>query len=469
MQKLSKLLVLTLIFTSCNSIKKPNVVIFLTDDQGTLDANCFGSKHLITPNMDKLATTGVRFTQAYAHTVCPPSRASLITGRHPQRSGVWNWTQGNMNSSKGINMALEEITIAESLKLEGYQTALFGKWHLGAHRDYGPKKQGFDEFFGIRNGFIDNYNFFFLHDSGYYDLYEGTTQVQVRDSYFPELMIERSLQFIDENKDQPFFLYVPFNIPHYPEQAIKEHEELYKDINDPAMRSYGAIITTTDYYIGQVMDKLEEHSLRNNTIIVFTSDNGHSEETGYRIRVDNHKSGYPKGHFYGASGGGSTGEWIGQKGSFLEGGIRVPAIMSYPARLPQGIVRGQIVTVMDWFPTILALLGIERPSNATKFDGFNIVPIIEDENTKSQHSTLHFGWGNKWAVREGDWKLIGIDGKPFSGNRELVTSEDKNQQVSLHNIAEDMPEVKDHYKDQPEIVARLRDLHESWVKDVRPQ
>ena len=116
MKKLSKLLVLTLLFTSCGSIKKPNVVIFLTDDQGTLDANCFGSKHLITPNMDKLATTRVRFTHAYAHTVCPPSRASLITGRHPQRSGVWNWTQGNMNSSKGINMALEEITIAESLK-----------------------------------------------------------------------------------------------------------------------------------------------------------------------------------------------------------------------------------------------------------------------------------------------------------------------------------------------------------------
>ncbi|MBD3676043.1 MAG: sulfatase-like hydrolase/transferase, partial [Planctomycetaceae bacterium] len=141
---------------------KPNVVIFFTDDQGTLDANCFGSKDLYTPTMDQLAQDGIRFTQAYAHAVCCPARAMLMTGRYPQRSGVNNWTQGNAKSAPGINMSLDEVTLAEALHDAGYQTALFGKWHLGAHVAYGPTKQGFDEFFGHRGGFIHNYNHFFL-------------------------------------------------------------------------------------------------------------------------------------------------------------------------------------------------------------------------------------------------------------------------------------------------------------------
>ena len=134
---------------------KPNVVIFYTDDQGTLDAGCYGSDDLHTPNIDRIAANGVKFTQAYAHTVCCPSRAALLTGRHPQRSGINSWTQGNMKGPNGTNMALAEVTIAELLKSAGYQTALFGKWHVGSHRNHGPMKQGFDEFFGIRNGFID--------------------------------------------------------------------------------------------------------------------------------------------------------------------------------------------------------------------------------------------------------------------------------------------------------------------------
>ena len=184
----------------------PNVVILFTDDQGTLDANCFGSSDLHTPNIDALAARGIRFSQAYAHTVCCPSRAALLTGRHPQRGGVRHWTQGNMNGPKGINMFLEEGTRAETLKKAGYRTALFGKWHLGAHRDYGPKKQGFDEFFGIRDGFIDNYNHFFLHRNGFHDLYEGTDRVEADGKYFPEMMTDRAVEFIDRNQHQPFFL-----------------------------------------------------------------------------------------------------------------------------------------------------------------------------------------------------------------------------------------------------------------------
>ena len=433
---------------------KPNVVILFTDDQGTIDANCYGSNDLITPNIDKLAATGVRFTQAYAHTVCCPARAALLTGRHPQRGGVVHWTQGDMNSAKGINMALEEVTLAEILKTAGYRTALYGKWHLGAHRDYGPMKQGFDEFFGIRDGFIDNYNHFFLHGNGFHDLYEGTMPVKAPGKYFPELMVQRSLKFIMQNKDRPFLLYVPFNIPHYPEQALKRFEEVYKDIAEPARRSYAAIVSTTDHYIGQIVDKLEALGLRENTIIIFMSDNGHSEETGNRIRLDNHRSGYPKGHFYGASGGGSTGKWIGQKGSFLEGGVRVPAIISYPAKLPKGKVRGQIITAMDWFPTVLDLCGVQQLSGSPKLDGHSVLPLIRNAKAKSKNKILHFAWGKKWAVRESDWKLIGSDG---------------NTKVSLRNLADAKPEARDYAKVKPEIVRRLRKLHTDWVNEVSPK
>ena len=437
-----------------SAVERPNILIILTDDQGTIDANCYGSTDLRTPNIDRLAATGVRFTQAYAHTVCCPARAALMTGRHPQRGGVHHWTQGDLNGPDGINMALGEVTLAEALKPAGYRTALYGKWHLGAHRNFGPKKQGFDEFFGIRDGFIDNYNHYFLHGSGFHDLYEGIKPVKAPGKYFPELMVQRSLKFIMQNKDRPFLLYVPFNIPHYPEQALKRFEAVYKDIADPARRSYAAIVSTTDHYIGKIVDKLEALDLRENTIIIFMSDNGHSEETGNRIRVDNHRSGYPKGHFYGASGGGSTGKWIGQKGSFLEGGVRVPAIISYPAKLPRGEVRGQIVTAMDWFPTVLDLCGVQQPSNSPKLDGHSVFPLIRSAKAKSKYKILHFAWGKKWAVREGDWKLIGSNG---------------NTKVSLRNLVDAKPEAKDYAKAKPEIVQRLRTLHSDWVKEVSPK
>ena len=437
-----------------SAVERPNILIILTDDQGTIDANCYGSTDLRTPNIDRLAATGVRFTQAYAHTVCCPARAALMTGRHPQRGGVHHWTQGDLNGPDGINMALGEVTLAEALKSAGYRTALYGKWHLGAHRDFGPKKQGFDEFFGIRDGFIDNYNHYFLHGSGFHDLYEGIKPVKAPGKYFPELMVQRSLKFIMQNKDRPFLLYVPFNIPHYPEQALKRFEAVYKDIADPARRSYAAIVSTTDHYIGKIVDKLEALDLRENTIIIFMSDNGHSEETGNRIRVDNHRSGYPKGHFYGASGGGSTGKWIGQKGSFLEGGVRVPAIISYPAKLPKGEVRGQIITAMDWFPTVLDLCGVQQPSNSPKLDGHSVLPLIRSAKAKSKYKILHFAWGKKWAVREGDWKLIGSNG---------------NTKVSLRNLVDAKPEAKDYAKAKPEIVQRLRTLHSDWVKEVSPK
>ena len=444
--------------STCLAADKPNVVIILTDDQGTLDAGCYGSTDLHTPAMDHLAERGVRFTQAYAHSVCCPSRAMLLTGRYPQRSDVNSWMQGEMYGPKGRNLLTREVTLAEVLKKAGYRTALFGKWHLGAHPDHGPTKQGFDEFFGTRDGFIDNYTHFQLHRNGFHDLYEGTTEVFQRGSYYPDMITDRALAFIARNYDRPFFLYYALNIPHYPEQALQRHQARYEQLPEPR-RSYAAMVSTTDEYVGRIMTQLETFNLLDNTIVVFMSDNGHSGEN-FQIAVDYHLSGYPKGHNYGANGGGgNTGRWIGAKGSFLEGGIRVPAILSYPGRLPEGEVRDQAVTVMDWFPTILELCEI-RPPRRVQLDGHSVLPVVGDPATPSAYDVFHYQWRQAWMVREGDWKLIGNGSKGIH-QPELDS-------IHLARLTDDAPEARNHATEQPEIVERLTRFHQEWLKEVIP-
>lgn len=439
--------------------EKPNVVIILTDDQGTLDAHCFGSDDLKTPAIDQLAERGIRFTQAYAHTVCCPARAMLMTGRHPQRSNVNSWMQGSMYEPEGRNMLLGEVTLAEVLQSAGYRTALFGKWHLGAHRDHGPTRQGFDEFFGIRDGFIDNIVHFQLHRFGYHDLYEGTREVFHRGEYFPDLIADRALSFIQQNRDRPFFLYFALNIPHYPEQSLERFRSQYDQLPEPR-RSYAAMVSTTDHYIGRIMTQLEAIKLTQRTIVVFMSDNGHSEED-YQIAVEHHLSGYPKGHNYGANGGGgNTGRWIGAKGSFLEGGIRVPAILSYPDRLPKGEVRDQAITAMDWYPTILELCGIDPPDGVT-LDGHSVLPLIADPQAPSAYDVMYWQWQNGWMVRRGDWKLI------VNNTRGLGRS--KLDKIHLGNLGDELPERTNHAAEHPELVRELTKLHDQWLESVTPK
>lgn len=444
--------VLVVLAAVVGAAERPNVVVVLTDDQGTMDANCFGSTDLHTPAIDRLARRGIRFTQAYAHTVCCPARAALMTGRHPQRSSVNSWTQRDITQESGINMHLEEVTLAETLKAAGYQTALFGKWHLGAHRDFGPTRQGFDHFFGIRDGFIDNYNHYWLHRDGFHDLFEGTREVWADGQYFPQMVIDRALAYVEENKERPFFLYLALNTPHYPEQALEQHAERYANLPMPR-RSYAAFVTTTDHYIGLLMEKLADLGIADDTIVIFMSDNGHSAEQ-YAIREDVHASGYKKGHNYGANGGGgNTGKWLGNKNTFLEGGIRVPAVLTYPKRVPQGEVRDQAISIMDWYPTLLTLCGINSPP--VTFDGHDLQPIIESASAPSPHEVLYFQWQDRWAVRRGDWKLIGRD--PRNGRA---------AQLSLHNLADAEPEKENYLERQPEIVQQLQALHDAWAEDV---
>ena len=263
---------------------RPNILLIYTDDQGTLDAGCYGAKDINTPVLDKLATQGVKFTQAYSHTVCCPSRAALLTGRAPQRSGVNQWTSCNPNDQVGRVMDLKEITIAEHLKENGYKTGLIGKWHLGATMNHGPLDQGFDVFFGFRGGFIDYYSHKFLHAKWqkpqFHDLYRGKEEIFEDGKYFPDMQVAEANEFIETNKDQPFFLYLPFNLPHYPEQPDSTFIDQYKNLKWPR-NSYAPMITTVDNRIGQVLDKLDALNLRDNTIIIYMSDNGHSTEDYY--------------------------------------------------------------------------------------------------------------------------------------------------------------------------------------------
>lgn len=344
------------------------------------------------------------------------------------------------------------MTLAEVLKSAGYRTALFGKWHLGAKVGYGPLEQGFDTYFGHLSGFIDNYRHYFLHGSGFHDLYEGNQEIFRREEYSPDLLIERALAFIEANKSASFFMTVAFNLPHYPEQPTPRFKDAYADLPMPR-RSYARVISSVDEHIGRVLDKLEQAGLRDDTIVILMSDNGHSTEDSAGIAVDDHSSGYPRGHYYLAhGGGGNTGKWIGHKGTFLEGGIRVPAIIRYPAKLPQGQTRDQVVTIMDWFPTVLELCGINQADDAPRLDGRSITRIIADPNVPSAHEVLHFAWAQNWAVRRGDWKLIAT----FDAKSGAVRH-------SLHQLAGSSPEAKDHALEQPAIVEDLRRLHETWA------
>ena len=428
--------------------EQPNIVIMYTDDQGTLDANCYGSTDLYTPNMDRLATEGVRFTQAYAHTVCCPSRAMLMTGRYPQRSGIVDWTQVNpRDKKKGINIDKAEVTLAQALKNSGYKTGLFGKWHLGAHEDNGPLEMGFDEFFGLRGGFIDNYNHYFLHGRGFHDLYDGNEEVFMEGQYFPDLMVNRATDFIERHQHDPFFLYVAFNIPHYPEQADRQFDERYADLEMPR-QSYAKMISTTDDRMGVILDQLDKLNLRENTIVIFMSDNGHSCEQN-SIGVNEHTSGLPKGHYYGAhGGGGNTGKWRGCKDQFFEGGVRVPAVISYPKALPEGIVRDQIITACDWFPTVLELCSIDCSN--IELDGQDLKAICESDEASSHYDEVHWQWGRRWAVLQGDWKLIGKD----------------DEAEWLVSLLGDEPEQENLIETHPDRAAALRELHDQWLANI---
>ena len=440
-------------------MEAPNVILIQADDHGTLDAGCYGSTDLRTPTLDALAAGGTRFTQAYGHTVCCPSRAALMTGRYPQRCGINDWCSNHPSDERGVGMASSAVTLASVLRSHGYRTGLFGKWHLGARPESRPRDFGFDEFFGHLGGFIDNYSHRFLHakpgQPPFHDLWENDTEVFLDGSYFPDLVTDRAVRFLEREQRAPFYLHLAPNLPHYPYQPDHDFLDAFAHLSEPRA-SYAAMVATLDRRVGRVLATVDRLGLRERTLVCYTSDHGHSTEEFANW-----------GESYGAGGGGgNTGPWRGAKGSFLEGGIRVPTILSLPGTIPAGAVRDQIVTNMDLMPTILDACGIAEPEGEIALDGWSLWPLLDDPTTPTSYETLHFQWQDRWMVREGDWKLFfdGIDTTgPYSshprGTHELG-------QWHLASLDADPPEAMNLVAAEPETAVRLREAYERWAADV---
>ena len=420
--------------------RKPNVIIIYTDDQGSVDLNCYGSKDLATPHMDGLARRGVRFTQFYAAApVCSPSRAGLLKGRYPVRAGM----PGNAGSTKGkAGLAANEVTIAETMKAGGYATAHIGKWHLGYTPETMPNSQGFDYSFGHMGGCIDNYShFFYWQGPNRHDLWRNGEEIFEDGKFFLELMAAEAGKFIQQNKDKPFFMYFALNSPHYPYQGYAKWLKHYKNLPYPR-NLYAAFLSTQDEAIGQLVGTVDRLGLRKNTIIIFQSDHGHSHEE--------------RAHF----GGGSSGPYRGAKFSMFEGGLRVPAIISWPGSLPEGAARDQVAHSCDWLPTIAELTGAKLLQK--DIDGKSIVSVIKNDKAKTPHDVLHWQTGRgrqpRWAVRQGDWKLIG--NPQDTSNKAPLTAKDK---LFLVNLKESVSEMRNLAQANPEIIQRLKKLHDDWA------
>lgn len=434
--------------------EKPNVIVILTDDQGAIDAGCYGAKDLATPAIDALAARGVRFTQFYsAAPVCSPSRAGLLTGRYPMHCGV----PTNCASQAGQSGALPpgEVTMAEMFKAAGYSTAQIGKWHLGYTPETLPNAQGFDHSFGHMGGCIDNWShFFYWGGPNIHDLHRNGAEVFADGRHFGTQMVEEAARFMtaSKSKEQPFFIYFAINAPHYPYQPEVKWLEHFKDLPQPR-RLYAAFLATMDERIGDLLHEVDAQGLRERTIIVFQSDNGYSTEE--------------RAHF----GGGSSGPYRGAKFSLFEGGIRLPAIVSWPGHLPQGEVRGQMAHACDWLPTVAELADVKLPQ--PPLDGKSLVQVLRKADAPSPHDVLHWqvtaGKQAFWAVREGDWKLISnahdtsIPAMPGSAKKP------PHFPLFLSNLADDISEKTNHATTKPEVVQRLRTLHDDWLRQIESE
>lgn len=428
---------------------RPNVLLIYTDDQGSIDLNCYGSNDLYTPNIDRLASQGVRFTQFYAAPMCSPSRASLLTGMFTRRAGLTN------NASQSAVLPPERVTIAEMMKASGYNTALIGKWHQGANSrpDTLPNAQGFDYFFGHRGGCIDNYSHFqYWGGPNSHDLWQNDTEIWRAGQSFPQLTVDEIKNYIRKttapgaNPQKPWFIYWAINLPHYPLQGTEKWLDYYKDKGlAPRRLRYAAFMSTLDETVGQVLDYLDKAGLRENTIIIYQSDNGHStEERSY-------------------NGGGSAGPYRGAKFSTFEGGIRMPAIISWPARIPQNQVRDQLCGNIDWFPTIAELCGINI-ARYKDIDGKSLMPVINAPDAPAPHAIYHIDSGDQWMVRKGDWKLI-YNANDTVANIRYNTDGDPDQYY-LTNLSKDISEKNNLAKKHPEIVAELKVLRKAFTDET---
>ena len=421
---------------------QPNIVFILADDMGYGDLGCYGHPTAKTPVIDRLAREGVRFTQHYANgPECSPTRTAFLTGRYQQRADGLECAIGTGNvgryddairlaKARQLGLPAKQVVLPSALKKPGYASGVFGKWHLGYEPQFNPLEHGWDDFFGYMGGNVHYFNHRELSDL--HVLYRGRLPVY-EDGYMTHLITDSSLDFIERNKDRPFFLFVSHETPHFPFQGPGDAKKLVDKSNwtEPDAKTYVAMLEDLDREVGRVLAALKKHQLEKNTLVVFVSDNG-----GF-ARAAN------------------MGPLSGAKSTTLEGGIRVPLIMRWPGRIKPGTTSDQVSATFDLTRSILNLAGAKVP--AEQLDGFDLVNHIT-AGRKDFSRTLF--WRGKrgertWsAVRSGDLKYV----RKVEGE----TSE------WLFDLAGDIAEKNDLSGSRPGDLRRLKKLLADWEKDVRP-
>jgi arylsulfatase A-like enzyme len=424
-----------------------NFIVFLTDDQGYGDLSCMGCSDFQTPNLDRMADEGARFTSWYSNSpVCSPSRAALLTGRYPGNAGVRQILAGHRTAS-GLPMGIP--TIGSALQTLGYKTFMTGKWHLGLHPDSRPNAQGFDHWYGFMAGCIDYYSHIFYWGSNRggpgqnptHDLWEDNKEIWDNGSYFTEMITKKAVEYIRKahSENVPFFLYVPYNAPHYPMHAPKEYMERFANL--PWDRQImAAMLSAVDDSIGEILREVKQLGLAETTCSFFTSDNGPSRES--RNWLDGNLDPYY---------GGISGGLKGHKFSLYEGGIRLPGIMHWPNHIPEKQVLDAPCASMDIFPTLLDIAGGDQTN--FELDGINILPYILGNSDPSERP-IYWEMGNQTAVREGPWKL--------TINGQLVEHDEPECPIHLANLDEDTSEKYNLINDHPELTSVLKEKAELW-------
>ncbi|MBD8488734.1 sulfatase-like hydrolase/transferase [Echinicola sp. CAU 1574] len=377
--------------------EKPNVIIVLADDLGYNDVSFNGSKDIPTPNIDRIANNGVKFTNGYvSYAVCGPSRAGLITGRYQGRFG---FSRNPLFAPNDPNqgLPLTEETMASALGRGGYKSMALGKWHLGAHESQRPLERGFTEFYGFLTGghhylpekldLNDLSEITSQYDAYRTKLLKNNSRVDEKE-YVTDALSREAVDFIERNQEEPFFIYLAYNAPHTPLEATEKYLSRFDHIKDKKRKTYAAMVSAVDDGVGLVLDKLEELDINENTMVFFLSDNGGPEP-------------------HNAS---DNGPLRGTKGWLWEGGIRVPFAVQWPGTIPSGQVYEEPVISLDIFATATALAEV-KPRN--DLDGVNLVPYLTGKKKKVPHKELYWRMHDRraYAVRKGDYKFVNVDGK----------------------------------------------------------
>jgi len=429
-------------------MKRPNVILIMTDDQGYGDLSCMGSRDVQTPCIDALAASGARFTDWYSNSpVCSPSRAALLTGRYPGNAGVRAILAGHRRAS-GLSPRVP--TIAGALKELGYRTGLVGKWHLGTVPQSRPNRQGFDYFYGFLAGCIDYYSHIFYwgmadgRTDPVHDLWEGDREIRDDGRYFTDLVTENAVKYVRQAAGEgPFLLYVAYNAPHYPMHAPQKYLDRFSRL--PRDRQVmAAMISAVDDGVGDLMEELRRSGALDNTLVFFQSDNGPSRETR------NWLDGTPDPYY-----GGATGGLRGHKFSLFEGGLRVPGIFRWPAGIPGGQVIHEPCAAMDVFPTVLKAAGGD-PARY-ELDGRDILGVLRD-GARSPHDAIYWEMDGQTAVRRGRYKLV-LDGR-------LVEHEGPVAPVFLADLASDPGETVNLAGGMPELAGTMSRDAKAWREGI---